>query len=185
MYNNTNPTKPSLYYEYFIYFLILLKVVFIITTLTLKYYEFKYEKSPIKQHKLLIEDLKQFRERIEFIFVICMSGILISIFNPMHTKPIVVDNDTKMLLYLFGIFNILFAPWNIFFNENQWFTDFMNMIGVTRGDKKNVANSPYSYERNPISRYYNDSVYSGNIITQTPPEPLIPPKKLIKSNKTL
>lgn len=187
MYNNTNNIQKSIQYEIFIYFLISIKTIFILTTVVIKFYEYKYKGSNKKEHQVLIEDLKQFRDRIEFVFKICMSCILIWIFYPWHTKPLLVDNDTKMLLYLYGFFSIITSPWNIFFNDNQWFDDLMKFIGTKREMEKN--NNPYShynYEKNAISRYYNDAVYTGNIITQTPPEPQIPVKKTHdKVNKVL
>jgi len=178
MYNNTmsNNTKKSTFYVFYIYFLIIVKTIFLISIVVLNYYEYKYKGTKSKETIVFIEDLKQFRERIDFVFMVGISCLLISLFNPWNKKSLIIDDNTKMLLYLFGVFNILIAPWTTFFYENKWFSDLMKFIGIKREDEyKNNNGNKFSYDNNIVSKYYNDSVYTGNIITQTPPPPKLEP----------
>ena len=178
MYNNTmsNNTKKSTFYNIYIYFLIIAKSIFILLTVMINYYEYKYRGNKSKEIIVFIEHLKQFRERTHFIFILGMSFLLIVLFNPWNNKPLIIDNEIKMLIYLFGIFNIITAPWNIFFSVNKWFSSLMETIGIKREDAYiNNNGNKFSYDNNIVSKYYNDSVYTGNIITQTPPPPKVEP----------
>ena len=178
MYNNTmsNNTKKSTFYVFYIYFLIIVKTIFVLSTMIVFYYEYKYKGTNSKEIIVFIEDLKQFRQQVDVVFVIGMSFLLIALFNPWNKKLLIIDNETKMLLYLYGIFNILNEPLRKFFHENKWFDDLMKFIGTKRENAyKNNNDSKFSYDNNIVSKYYNDSIYTGNIITQTPLPPKVEP----------
>jgi len=49
-----------------------------------------------------------------------MSLLLLYLFNP--RKPdIVIEGETKILLFLFGFVLLITAKWDIFFQESKWF----------------------------------------------------------------
>ena len=75
--------------------------------------EEKEEKSDVK--------LVYWKERTEFIFVICMSLLLIYYFRPGHMKPI--DRETSLLFFLFGWILIITAKWSDFFASAKWDKD--------------------------------------------------------------
>ena len=82
------------------------------------------------------EHFKQYEDRVlhwkhvtEFIFVICMSVLLIYHFYPSHgtiQQPIMVDKETRVLFLLYGFILILTAKWTIFFDEKTLFIKFIN-----------------------------------------------------------
>ncbi len=82
------------------------------------------------------EDFKKYEDRIlhwkhvtEFIFVICMSILLIYHFYPSNgtiQQPIMVDKETRLLFLLYGFILIFSAKWTIFFDEKTLFIKFIN-----------------------------------------------------------
>jgi hypothetical protein len=69
------------------------------------------------------------KERVEFVFVILMAILLIFLFNPRHDRSIQIDNETKILLYLFGFILLLTAKWDTFIEEAPWFKKVQEIIG--------------------------------------------------------
>ena len=61
------------------------------------------------------------RERVEFIFILLMAILLIFLFNPYKNKMYMINNETKVLLYLFGIVLIITAKWETFFKTSSVF----------------------------------------------------------------
>jgi hypothetical protein len=65
----------------------------------------------------------------EFIFVLCMSILLIYHFYPTNgiiQQPIVVDKETRVLFLLYGFILIFSAKWTLFFDEKTLFIKFIN-----------------------------------------------------------
>jgi hypothetical protein len=61
------------------------------------------------------------RERTEFIFIALMAVLLIYLFNPRKNRMVMINNETQMLLFLFGVVLIITADWKIFFKESNIF----------------------------------------------------------------
>jgi hypothetical protein len=87
----------------------IVKIIFVILAVTLIYV--KYQKPNDKQ---FIQNLKCWKERLEFIFKAMMSAMLIFLFNPMSDNVRLINYECKLLLYLFGFILILTAKWNVF-----------------------------------------------------------------------
>jgi hypothetical protein len=117
--------------DMFVLFIILIKIVFILSSIghvILSHLSKKNEKNGKeenveKKEKEEKEDAKlvYWKERTEFIFVICMSLLLIYYFRPGHMKPI--DRETSLLFFLFGWILIITAKWSDFFASAKWDTN--------------------------------------------------------------
>ncbi len=81
-----------------------------------------------KENSDLDLEILYWKGRFEFIFVFLMSFLLIYLFNP--RKPnVVLDYETKLLLFLFGFILLITAKWSVFFNEAKWFTYVQQSVG--------------------------------------------------------
>ena len=61
------------------------------------------------------------KERIEFIFIVLMSLLLIYLFSPTQKQNVVINGETKLLLFLFGLILLITSKWNIFIEHAKWF----------------------------------------------------------------
>ncbi len=52
--------------------------------------------------------------QIEFVFVILMSILLIYLFNPRTERSLMIDKESRLLFFLFGIVLLVTAKWNEF-----------------------------------------------------------------------
>jgi len=113
-------------YEYNLYivFIIMIKVVFILLAVS-----HIYLKAKGQEHSELDETILYWKERVEFIFVIGMAILLIYLFNPRRKIPITIDNETKVLLTLFGFVLIITAKWSLFFKEPSTMQKIQKSIG--------------------------------------------------------
>jgi hypothetical protein len=96
-------------FDFLIYFTFFVKIIFITSTLYLKYLE--------HQHKTN-QTLSYWKDRSEFIFKACLSVILIILFNPHRKTPPVINSETRLLLYLYGFIVILQANWKQFIKDS-------------------------------------------------------------------
>ena len=69
-------------------------------------------------YKNIIDIIKYCQHRLEFIFATLLSFLLIFLFFPLRTTPIILDRETKVLLFAYGIIVLLNAEWEIFFKES-------------------------------------------------------------------
>ena len=100
------------------------KVAFILFALTHLYYRTKGELDSKKDKNVVY-----WKERCEFVFIVLMSLLLIYLFNPRQPKLYLINNETKILLYLFGFILILTAKWEVFFGESKLLKDVQNVAG--------------------------------------------------------
>ena len=94
--------------------IITVKIIFIILAITKMYVKHK-EPNNIKR----INSLEFWKKRIEFIFIVLMSLLLIYLFNPRVNRLNMIDNETKILLYLFGFILLLTSNWGLFFQDSK------------------------------------------------------------------
>ena len=95
----------------YITFIFLIKIGFIIMSITHFYLKAKGKKnSDLDKHILY------WKERFEFIFITMMSILLIYLFNPRVNRTLLINKETKILLYLFGFILLITAKWNLFTN---------------------------------------------------------------------
>jgi hypothetical protein len=107
------------FYKSFIYFIIFIKAIFLILTLLLKYLDYKSKKNKedIKKTKKYIT-IEYWRERSEFIFINCMSILLLYLFYPRHSVIKPLTYETKLLLFLYGLIILIQADWINFIQTN-------------------------------------------------------------------
>jgi hypothetical protein len=97
----------------------IIKIIFIFLAILLV-----YSKNKNPENKNLIEFLKFWKERVEFVFKAMMSFMLIYIFNPRSDNIKLIDREVKILLFLFGFILIITENWHIFFEESPIFIKF-------------------------------------------------------------
>jgi len=114
------------YLNAYIYFIILVKVAFILLAITHIYLKTK------GKNESLDKTITYWKERLEFIFIFLMAILLIYLFNPRRSKPIVINSEMKILLYLFGFILLITADWSIFITEAKWFKDIQQVVGERR-----------------------------------------------------
>ena len=100
-------------YHAYVFFIIAVKVLFIIFALRHLYYKVKGEVDSDSDKKAVF-----WNERLEFVFIILMSVLLIYTFNPRSSRELKLDYETKLLMYLFGFILIITAKWDIFIHES-------------------------------------------------------------------
>ena len=102
--------------DIFLYFIIFIKLVFSLTYFLHIYFS---KVNPNSQKGQEIDPTILFwKERTEFIFIASMSALMIYIFNPWKTEPLVFNNEMKVLFYVLGWVLLVTANWAIFFKES-------------------------------------------------------------------
>ena len=110
--------------DIFIRFIIFIKICFIISAIT-----HGYLKHSNKANSDLDKKALYWKDKLEFIFKALMAGLLIYLFNPRHSREILIDYETKVLLFLFGFILLITANWSTFFEEADWFMKLQNVLG--------------------------------------------------------
>jgi hypothetical protein len=111
------------YLQFYIYLIIFIKLIFISLAITILYLKFKGKKDTEIYNKIIF-----WKHRVEFIFVFLMSILLIYIFNPRIERTKHLNNEIKLLLYLFGFITLLTAEWDIFFKESPLLKDIKSLV---------------------------------------------------------
>ena len=110
-------------FNMYITFIIFIKVGFVILAISHLYLKIKH-KDGSKTDKTIVF----WKERLEFIFIILMAGLLIYLFNPRNDRSILIDYETKILLYLFGFILLITADWKVFFHESPTFKKLQKIV---------------------------------------------------------
>ena len=111
-------------YTLYIYLIFAIKIGFILMALSHTYMKVKGKNDSDLDKKFVY-----WKGRFEFIFVLLMAILLIYLFNPIKDKSVIIDDETKMLLYLFGFVLLITADWSIFFNQSKWFQYLQGSVG--------------------------------------------------------
>ena len=96
--------------DMYISFIFIVKIVFFVLTVAHIYLKAKGKDKTELDNKILF-----WKERIEFVFVLLMSILLIYVFFPRRKIPLPIDYEMRILFYLFGFVLILTAKWGEFF----------------------------------------------------------------------
>jgi hypothetical protein len=100
-------------FDKYVTFVFFFKILFVILAVLHLYFKFKGKGDSETDKKIVF-----WKERIEFVFIFLMSFMLMYLFYPRSTKPIIIDFETKVLLFVFGIIILIGAKWDIFFKES-------------------------------------------------------------------
>lgn len=110
-------------FDKYVIFVFLFKILFAILALLHLYFVVK-GKAQSKTDK----KVEYWKERVEFVFIALMSFMLIYLFYPRSTKPIVIDYETKLLLFIYGIIILIGAKWDIFIKESPVFKKIQTVV---------------------------------------------------------
>ena len=102
-------------FDMYVTLIFIVKIMFILLAVAHIYLNTKG-----KSKSTLDKKIVYWKDRLEFVFVALMSVLLIYLFNPRASKPVVIDKETKVLLFLFGFVLIITAKWSIFFTDSIW-----------------------------------------------------------------
>ena len=114
-------------YTLFIYLIFAVKLCFVSMSVTHIYLMVKGESDSDLDKKVFY-----WKERFEFIFLLLMATLLIYLFSPGKERNVMIDGETKVLLYLFGIVLLITAKWADFFHEAKWFQYLQKSVGPSR-----------------------------------------------------
>ena len=107
--------------DMYITIIFIIKIVFIILAVTHVYLKAKGKAQSELDTKILF-----WKERIEFVFVLLMSILLMYTFFPRRQIPIPIDYEMKLLFFLFGFILIITAKWEVFIEESPIYKQLHN-----------------------------------------------------------
>ena len=110
-------------FDKYVIFVFFFKILFVILAVLHIYFIVKV-KTNYKTYKKIVF----WKERVEFIFIFLMSIMLMYMFYPRSTKPIIIDFETKLLLFIFGIIILIEAKWDVFIEESPDFKKLQKIV---------------------------------------------------------
>lgn len=126
-FNNWNIyMKFNTWYDYFVVFIIIIKILFVLLSASLLYLKIKDNGKPESE---TMKNISYWKERVEFVFIANMSILLAYLFYPRREKPIPIDNEARILLYVYGLVILLTAKWDLFIKESKWFYYLQRIFG--------------------------------------------------------
>ena len=111
-------------YDIYIYLIFAIKIGFILMSVTHILLKVKGEADSDLDKKIVY-----WKERFEFVFILLMSILLIYLFNPRKERMVMIDGETKILLYLFGFVLLITSKWGVFFHQAKWFKYLQVSVG--------------------------------------------------------
>uniref|UniRef100_A0A6C0IGL5 Uncharacterized protein n=1 Tax=viral metagenome TaxID=1070528 RepID=A0A6C0IGL5_9ZZZZ len=117
----------------YIYFIFFIKLIFIILAIVNLYLrkqlpieekgkeeeKDKGKIDKIKQQLETQEKIEYWKTRIELLFKFSMAFLLIYIFNPRKNRLNLINQEIKVLFFLFGIILVFTAKWKEIFKESK------------------------------------------------------------------
>jgi hypothetical protein len=119
-------------YDNYILFIIFIKILFIICAISTFLLKMKIKMSKYNNNKTINIYINLFvcKETLEFIFIICIAFICIIVFYPYYKDQVIIDRNTRLLLFIYGFIILITANWSILTKHlPSWFVDLQNMIG--------------------------------------------------------
>jgi len=104
-------------YDYFVYFIILVKVIYLALVVSLLYLKFKSHGSHSNFQRDEVQKITYWKERVELIFIVNMSILLIYLFYPWREKVMIIDDKARVLLFAYGIIILFAGKWANVFGE--------------------------------------------------------------------
>jgi len=135
----------NIYYNLFIFYIFSIKILFVLCSSTEMYYQWKNRKlekrekntktketnenEEYKKNVQQINNLDYWKKRFEFIYIMCMSFLLIYLFNPYQKTLPLITNETRYLIFLFAFILITNANWGLFLKEPSLLIELQDRIG--------------------------------------------------------
>jgi len=104
--------------DYFVFFIIFIKFCFVILYSFNAFLIYSGNKNVKLSASVLF-----WKERTEFIFIACMSFLLMYHFLPQRNVP--YTKETSILFFLFGFIMLFTAKWSIFFQQSKIYQTFV------------------------------------------------------------
>ena len=111
-------------YHIFLLVIVITKSLFIILALLDRYLKFTNQ-----EKTSLGTQIDLWKSRVEFVFIILMSLLLIYLFNPRRDRKAMINKETEVVLFLFGIVLIITADWSDFFKEPSLIKSIQGLLG--------------------------------------------------------
>lgn len=111
-------------YDTYITFIFIIKVGFILMAITHLYLKVKG-----KDKTALDKQIMYLKDRFEFVFIVATALLLMYLFNPHRNRTALIDHETCILLYLFGVVLIITSKWDIFVKESAFVKQLQQIIG--------------------------------------------------------
>lgn len=102
-----------------------IKIAFIVMTLIHIYLKVKNRENDAVDKRVVY-----WKNKFEFIFICLMSILLVYLFNPTKNRDRMLDEETKILLFLFGFVLLITAKWNTFFKEDLLVQTIQKILSV-------------------------------------------------------
>jgi len=127
-------------YDYFIAYIFINKILFVLFGIW--HFILVREK---KGDSVLAQRLAYWKERCEFIFIVCMALLCFYLFNPFLSKGVELNKETRLLLFIFGIIIFITSDWSLFFEQAPWFSRLQYFIGGKINGGKNDMNHGFYF----------------------------------------
>lgn len=111
-------------YNNFVRIIIVTKVIFVLLAATNLYL-----KMTKRGDSDLDKKIEYWKSRVEFIFIFLMSILLIYVFHPTIDRRVLINKETRVLLFLFGFVLIITANWGDFFKESNTLKIIQTLLG--------------------------------------------------------
>ena len=123
-----------IFYDFFIFYIFLVKILFVLfSTLEIFYKEknkkIKDNKKESKENEKIIDNLDYWKKRFEFIYIICMSLLLLYLFYPYQKTYLLITPKIRLLIFLFAFILITTSNWALFFKEPSLFITIQKILG--------------------------------------------------------
>jgi hypothetical protein len=101
----------------FVTFTLIIKILF--SLLVLIHYYLSKTKQDNKLNLKIDTKILLYKNKVEFLFHICIALLLIIIFNPFKAFEKYITQEMANLFFIFGIVTIITAEWNKFFLDES------------------------------------------------------------------
>ena len=110
-------------YTSYIILIFIIKIIFILLAVSHIYLKTKGQENTDLDNKILY-----WKKQLELIFKLLMALLLIFLFRPTTDKNIVINGETRILLFLFGFILLITAPWQNIISETKWFKSLQKTV---------------------------------------------------------
>ena len=124
-------------YDFFIFYIFLVKILFVLFSTLEIFYKEKNKKlkdnekesKEKKENEKIINNLDYWKKRFEFIYIICMSLLLLYLFYPYQKTYLLITPKIRLLIFLFAFILITTSNWALFFKEPSLFITIQKILG--------------------------------------------------------